>query len=148
MARVAIHVYVFPDELPASIARMVECGLAPLLCLVATGAVSSHAACMSILALVAADTVLWQLILQVPRTVAVLTVQARVCVFQGESGFLEVIEARGFPAAGGMTAGAFRTALTAMHVVRRMAGDTLRWRPLVAIAEMTLHAPDRLVFVI
>jgi len=148
MARVAIHVYVFPDELPASIARMVECGLAPLLCLVATGAVSSHAACMSILALVAADTVLWQLILQVPRTVAVLTVQARVCVFQGESGFLEVIEARGFPAAGGMTTGAFRTALPAMHVVRRMAGDALLWRPLVAIPEMALHASDGLVFVV
>ena len=147
MARVAIHVHVFPDELPASIARMVECGLAPLLCLVATGTVSSHAACMNILALVAADTVLWQLILQVPRTVAVLTVQVRVRAFQRKSSFLEVIEAGGFPAAGGMTTGAFRTALAAMHVVRRMAGDTLRWCPLVAIAEMTLHAPDRLMFV-
>jgi len=80
--------------------------------------------------------------------VTVLTVQVRVCVFQGKSSFLEVIEPRGFPATGGMTAGAFRPALTAMHVVRRMAGDTLQWRPLVPIAEMTLHTPDRLMLVV
>jgi hypothetical protein len=97
---------------------------------------------MNVLALVAADTLLWQLVLEIPRTVAVLTVQVSVRLFQRKSGFPGVIEAGGFPAAGGMTTGAFRTTLPAMHVVRRMAGDALLWRPLVAIPEMALHASD------
>jgi len=63
MAGVAIYAHMFPDEFPSAVARMIECGLAPLLCLVATGAVSSHTACMHILPLVAADAFLWQLIL-------------------------------------------------------------------------------------
>jgi hypothetical protein len=103
---------------------------------------------MSVLALVAADTLLWQLVLEIPRTVAVLTVQVSVRIFQRKSGFLGVIEAGRFPAAGGMATGAFRTALPAMHVVRRMAGDALLWRPLVAIPEMALHASDGFVFVV
>jgi hypothetical protein len=103
---------------------------------------------VNVLALVAADTFLWQLVLEIPRTVAVLTVQVSVRVFQRKSSFLGVIEAGGFPAAGGMTTGTFRTALAAMHVVRGMARDALLWRPLVAIPEMTLHASDGLVFVV
>jgi hypothetical protein len=145
---VAIHARVFPDELPTAIACMVERGCPPLLRFVAAGAVRSHACCMNVLAFVAADAVLWQLVLQIPRTMAVPTVQVAVRAFQSKPGFLEVIEARGFPTAGGMTTGAFRTALPAMHVIGRMAGDALRWRPLVPIAEMTLHASDGLVFVV
>jgi hypothetical protein len=148
VARVAIHAGVFAGKLPASIARVVERGRAPLLRCVTTGAVRSHAARVNVLALVAADTFLWQLVLEIPRTVAVLTVQVSVRVFQRKSSFPGVIEARGFPAAGGMTTGTFRTALAAMHVVRGMARDALLWRPLVAIPEMTLHASDGLVFVV
>ena len=148
MAGVAIQAHVFPDELPASIAGMVECGRPPLLRFMATGAVGSHAPGMNVLALVAADALLWQLVLQIARTMAVLTVQVRVLAFQRKSSFPGVIEARGFPAAGGMTTGAFRTALPAMHVVGRMARNTLRWRPLIAIPEMTLHASDGLVLVV
>src|ERR1700730_17141805 len=147
-ASVAIHAGVFAGKLPASIARVVECGRPPLLRLVTTGAVRSHAPRMNVLALVAADTLLWQLVVQIPRTVAVLTVQGRVRVFERKSSSLGVIEAGGFPAAGGMTTGTFRAALSAMHVVRRMAGDALRRRPLIAIPEMTLDAFDRLVFVV
>jgi hypothetical protein len=55
----AIQLRVLSDELPISIARMVERGRPPLLCFVATGAVSSHAPRMNVLALVAADTFLW-----------------------------------------------------------------------------------------
>jgi hypothetical protein len=148
VAGVAIQAHVFPDELPASIAGMVKCGRPPPLRFVATGAVGSHAPCMNVLALVAADTLLWQLVLQIPRTMAVLAVQVRVLAFQRKSSFPGVIEARGFPAAGGMTTGALRAALPTMHVVRRMAGDALRWRSLVAIPEMTLHASDGLVLVV
>jgi hypothetical protein len=148
VASVAIHAGVFAGKLPASIARVVERGRPPLLRSVATGAVRSHAPRMNVLALVAADTLLRQLVMQIPRTVAVLTVQASVRVFQRKSSFPGVIEAGGFPAAGGMTTGTFRTALPAMHVVRRMAGDALRWRPLVAIPEMTLDASDGLVFIV
>jgi hypothetical protein len=103
---------------------------------------------MNVLALVAADTLLWQLVLQIPRTMTVLTVQVLVGAFQCKSSFAGVIEARGFPAAGRMTIGAFRAALPAMHIVGRMAGDTLRRRSLVAVPEMTLHAPDGLVPVV
>jgi len=51
----AIQARVFPDEFPTSIAHMVKRGRPPLLCSVATGAVSSHARRMNVLALVAAD---------------------------------------------------------------------------------------------
>jgi len=80
--------------------------------------------------------------------VAVLAIQVVVRAFQGKSGLPGVIEARGFPAARGMTTAAFRTALPAMHVIGRMTGDTLRWRPLITIPEVTLHAPDGLVLVV
>jgi hypothetical protein len=59
----AIQARVFPDQLPTSIARVVERGRQPLLRSVATGTVRSHAPCMNVLALVAADTLLWQLVL-------------------------------------------------------------------------------------
>lgn len=142
VAGVAIHAGVFSCKLPMAIPRVVELGGPPLLRRVTTGAVRFHAPRMNVLALVAADTLLWQLVLEIPRTVAVLTLQVSVRLFQRKSGFPGVIEAGGFPAAGGMTTGAFRTTLPAMHVVRRMAGDALLWRPLVAIPEMALHASD------
>jgi hypothetical protein len=147
VAGVAIQARVFPGELPTPVARVVESRRAPLLGFVATCAVISHATGMNVLSLVAADTLLWQLVLQISRTVAVLAVQVGVRAFQCKSSFPRVIEPRGLPAAGGMTIGALWTALATMYVVRRMAGDALRWCPLVAIPEMTLHAPDGLVLV-
>jgi hypothetical protein len=66
VAGVAIHAGVFPRELPTSVARVVERGLPPLLRFVATGAVGSHAASMNVLALMAADTLLWKFVLQIP----------------------------------------------------------------------------------
>jgi len=120
---VAIHAGVLSCELPSAIACMVEGGRAPLLCLVAAGAVNPHAPRMNILSLVAADTLLGHLFLHISRTVALLTVQLPVRALQCKSRFPGVIETRGLPAAGGMTTGALRTALAAMYVVRRMAGD-------------------------
>jgi hypothetical protein len=102
---------------------------------------------MNVLALVASDTLLRQRVLQIPRAVAVLALQVIVRALQRKSCLAGVIETRGFPTDGGMTAGAFRTALAAMDIVRRMAGDALGWRPLVAIPEMTLDTSDGLVFV-
>jgi len=65
-----------------------------------------------------------------------------------KAGFLGVIEAGGFPGRRGMAAGAFRSALSTVHIIRRMAGHTLRRRPFVAISEMALDASDGLVLVV
>jgi hypothetical protein len=63
VASVAIHGGVFAGKLPASIACVVERGRPPLLRFVATGAVRSHAPRMNVLPLVAADTLLGQLVM-------------------------------------------------------------------------------------
>jgi hypothetical protein len=110
-------------------------------------AVRSHAPRVYVLALVASDTLLGNLLLHVSRAVAVLAIEARMRLFQCESGLLAVIEPGRLPAGSGMTIAALGPAPTAMHVIRRVTGGALGRSAVVAISEMTLHAFDALVLV-
>jgi len=108
-------------ELPMSVAVVVETRWLPLLVAVAFAAVFTEAPGVRILALVAADALPWQFILEVSRAVAVLTVNSGVHSLEAEPGLFFVVEFRGLPARRGMAIGAFRPAFTPMYVFRGMA---------------------------
>ena len=108
-------------ELPMSVAVVVETRWLPLLVAVAFAAVFTEAPGVRILALVAADALPWQLVLEVSRAVAVLTVNSGVHSLEAEPGLFFVVEFRGLPARRGVAIAAFRSALTPMNVFRGMA---------------------------
>src|ERR1700730_10390231 len=94
---VAVQLGVLSNELPVSVARVIECGRLPLLVAVTLGAVASEAPGMSILTLVAPGACLRHRIFQVSGTMAVLAVQVHVRALQGKPGLLRMIEAGRFP---------------------------------------------------
>src|SRR3977135_3933347 len=81
---VAVQLGVLSNELPVSIARVIECGWLPLLVAVTVGAVGSKAPGMSILALMAPGAGLRHRVFQVSGTMAVLAVEVHVRALQGK----------------------------------------------------------------
>src|SRR5207253_1901765 len=131
---------VLPGEGPRGVARVVEARRLPFLAAVADAAVLAEATGVRVLRLMAAEAVARQLVLQIPRAVAVVAGDAVVHPLERETGLLEVIELRGLPALGDVALGALGAALAVVHVVRLVAGDALLGRPLVAVAEVTGRA--------
>lgn len=147
MASMAGHFLVQSLERPPSIARVIERCRQPFLVAVAGLALVAEAARVRVLAAMATLAIPRQRIVQTAASMTIRTVDVSVRALQGESGFLGVIELRGFPARRRVTVGAFLTTLAAMHVVRRMTGDALLRSALVAVTEMAREARDILVLV-
>src|SRR5437588_393967 len=140
VAGVAGDLLVLPGEGPRGVARVVEARRLPFLAAVADAAVLAEATGVRVLRLMAAEAVARQLVLQIPRAVAVVAGDPVVHPLEREAGLLEVIELRGLPALGDVALGALGAALAVVHVVRLVAGDALLGRVLVAVAEVTGRA--------
>ena len=110
-----------PGQLPVSVTRMIEPRRFPFIVVVALLTLSAKAAGVRVLALVAAEAVLWNLLLEITAAVTILAVDARVCTFQGEPGFFLVIELGCLPTRGGVAATTLHAALASMYVVRCVA---------------------------
>src|SRR5205823_540118 len=140
MAGMTPDLLVTADEGPLGVARMVEARGLPLLVAVAGAAVLAEAGGVRILRLVTAEALARQLVLEIPRAMAVVAGDAVVHTLEGEAGLLLVIELRGLPGAGDVALGAFDTTIAVVHVVRLVARDALFGRALVTIAEVTGRA--------
>src|SRR5215510_8257921 len=140
MAGVAVDSLVAPLERPLGVARVIERRWAPFLVAVALAALLAEAARMRVLATVAADALARQLVLQIAGAMTIAAVDGGMNSFEREACFLRVIELGLLPSGSGVTVGAFWTALAVVHVVGRVAGRTLLWRALVAVAEVALDA--------
>src|SRR6266566_2267223 len=106
VAGVTADLLVPPGEGPRGVARVVEARRLPFLAAVADAAVLAEATGVRVLRLMAAEAVARQLVLQVPRAVAVVAGDAVVHPLEREAGLLEVIELRGLPARGDVALGA------------------------------------------
>ena len=146
MAGVAVDLFVPSFERPLGVARVIEGGRKPLLVAMARAALFAESPCVRIHALVATITGARQRIVQSSATMAVGAIEMRMCAFKRISSLFRVIEFRSLPAGRGMAVCTFRSALATMNVVRRVTGNALLWRVLVAIAEMT--GETRYVFVL
>ncbi len=145
---VAVHLRMEADELPATVARVIERRRLPLLVAMTMRAVRSEPARVRILTLVAAKAVLGQLVVQIAGSVAVLAVELGMRALQCKARFLGVIESRGLPSGRAVAVRAFRAALSFMYVIRSVARDALGRCSFVPVAEMALDAPDGLVPVV
>ncbi len=147
VTRVTVDLLVPSFERPFTIPRVIERSRQPLLVAVTSLALSAEAARVRVFAAVATLAILGQRVLQAAASMTICAVNACVDAQQGKAGLLRMIELRGLPARGRVAVGAFRAALASMHVVRRMTGNALLRRALVAIAEVTGEARDVLVLV-
>src|SRR5689334_17853166 len=95
---------------------------------------------MSILTLVAAETVLRYFLLQIAAAMAVLTINPRVHAEQREPGLLRVIELCRLPTSGCMAVITFGPAPIAMNVIGRMTRYAPGGSVLVMLREMTTGA--------
>ena len=109
-------------QIPVPVAGVVECRRLPLLVAVALLALCAEAAGVRVLALVAAEAILGDFLLQVAAAMAVLAIDAGVRALESEAGLLLVIEFGRFPTGGGVAVAALRAALAPMYVIRRVAG--------------------------
>jgi hypothetical protein len=140
MTSVASHLLMSTGELPVSVAGVIESRGLPLVIAMAMIALGSKTSGVRVLALMAAEAIVGNLVLQVAAAMTTLTVDIRVHALERKTCLFLVVELRRLPACGRMTATAFRTPIASMDVVRGVARDAFLGGSLVAIAEMTAHA--------
>ena len=110
-------------------------------------ALGAQPAGMRVFAAVTAGTLARKLGVQIAAAMATGAVDARMRAEERESGLPGVVEFRGLPAVGRVAVAALGAAFPAVHVIRRMAGDTKLRRALVSIAEMAGETRDILMLV-
>ena len=135
-------------ERPVAVARVIEAsGRLPLVVAVTLAAFLAHPSGVRVLALVAAEAVLRNLVLQVAAAVAVVAGDAAVYPVQRKARFLLVIELLRLPRLGRMAFLALDAALAVVDVVGLVAGDAFLRCVLVAVAEVAGRARDLRVLV-
>jgi len=144
---VAGNLLVAADQRPMSIAGMIEVRRLPLLVSMAVAAVLAETPGVRVLRAVAAKTILWHLVLEIPRAMAVVAGDLLVHAFQRETGLL-VIELGGLPPLRRVALAALGAPLPVVHVIRLMAGAAFLRRVAIAIAEVAGGALDLGVLVV
>ena len=140
VAGVALHLLVPALQRPLRVLRVIEAGGLPALVVVAVVAALAQAAGMRILPPVAAIAVFRNRVVEAPAAVTIRAVDAVVSSLEREACLFGVVELRGLPARRRMTVRALRAALAAVNVVRRVTGNALTRRAVVAIAEVAREA--------
>ncbi len=121
VAGVTVELFVLTEECPVPVTDVVEGRRLPFLIPVTLATSRTEATGVGVLARVTADAIARQLVFQVARAVAILTVNACMHSLERIPRFLEVVELGGLPPGRRMAVGALRPPLAVMHIVGRMA---------------------------